>query len=116
MDFLIDANFLFSTPSRHQAPIEKNLIVSPLRLFRNMNRASFKGSCLNVQLSQVKVQKLFLGNLPKEASCAEIQQLFESYGAKVMICFAFLSFRVFKSTLESLTLSFLSNFGNLIRH
>jgi len=50
---------------------------------RKLNRTSFMGSSLNVQLSQVKVQKLFIGNLPPDCTSDEIAAIFESYGAKV---------------------------------
>ena len=42
------------------------------------------GSCLNVQVSRVKIQKLFIGNLSPDAKPDDIQRLFEAHGAKVI--------------------------------
>ena len=41
------------------------------------------GSQINVQISQVKVQKLFIGQLDDSATIGEISELFETFGAKV---------------------------------
>lgn len=41
------------------------------------------GSQINVQISQVKVQKLFIGQLADDATNQEIAELFERFGAKV---------------------------------
>ena len=54
-----------------------------IRLCRNLNRAAFMGSQINVQISQVKVQKLFIGQLADDATNQEIAELFERFGAKV---------------------------------
>ena len=39
---------------------------------------------MNVQLSQTKIQKLFVGNIPFETEADDIKSLFESYGCKVI--------------------------------
>ena len=41
------------------------------------------GSNITVQLSQVKVQKLFVGNLPPDAVASDIADIFAAHGAKV---------------------------------
>ena len=41
------------------------------------------GPQINVQISQVKVQKLFIGQLADDATNQEIAELFERFGAKV---------------------------------
>ena len=51
--------------------------------FRKLHKASFMGKCMNVQLSQTKIQKLFVGNIPFETEADDIKSLFESYGCKV---------------------------------
>ena len=41
------------------------------------------GSQISVQISQVKVQKLFIGQLNDTATTEEITELFQGFGAKV---------------------------------
>ena len=41
------------------------------------------GSQISVQISQVKIQKLFLGGLSDSATPEEVAELFERFGAKV---------------------------------
>ena len=53
-------------------------------MFRKLNRYMLEGSCLKVELSQVKVQKIFIGQLAREASEEEMTEFFESFGLKVI--------------------------------